>query len=70
LNAVIRFLIVSFAVFWRIKVLTRLHVREDAKPRRRRPRYCSKRSAISWRPGAASLSWPIGGGFLELWPSK
>ena len=32
LNAVIQFLIVSFAVFWLIKVLTRLHVRQDAAP--------------------------------------
>ena len=32
LNAVIQFLIVSFAVFWLIKVLTRLRVREDAAP--------------------------------------
>jgi large conductance mechanosensitive channel len=32
LNAVIQFLIVSFAVFWMIKVLTRLHVRQDAAP--------------------------------------
>jgi large conductance mechanosensitive channel len=32
LNAVIQFLIVSFAVFWMIKVLTRLHVRRDAAP--------------------------------------
>jgi len=32
LNAVIQFLIVSFAVFWLIRVLTRLHVREDAAP--------------------------------------
>ena len=32
LNAVIQFLIVSFAIFWLIKVLTRLHVREDAAP--------------------------------------
>src|SRR5215813_7754037 len=29
LNAVIQFLIVSFAVFWLIKALTRLHVRQD-----------------------------------------
>ena len=29
LNAVIQFLIVSFAVFWLIKALTRLHVREE-----------------------------------------
>jgi large conductance mechanosensitive channel len=32
LNAVIQFLIVSFAVFWMIRVLTRLHVRQDAAP--------------------------------------
>jgi len=32
LNAVIQFLIVSFVIFWLIKMLTRLHVREDAKP--------------------------------------
>ena len=32
LNAVIQFLIVSFAVFWLIKVLTRWHVREEAAP--------------------------------------
>jgi large conductance mechanosensitive channel len=29
LNAVIQFLIVSLAIFWLIKVLTRLHVREE-----------------------------------------
>jgi large conductance mechanosensitive channel len=32
LNAVIQFLIVSFAVFRMIKVLTRLHVHQDAAP--------------------------------------
>ncbi len=32
LNAVIQFLIVSFAIFWLIKTLTHLHVREEAKP--------------------------------------
>ena len=32
LNVVIQFLIVSLAVFWMIKVLTRLHVREEAAP--------------------------------------
>jgi len=32
LNAVIQFLIVSFVIFWLIKVLTRLHVRQDATP--------------------------------------
>ena len=32
LNAVIQFLIVSFAIFWLIKVLTRLHVGQDPGP--------------------------------------
>jgi large conductance mechanosensitive channel len=32
LNAVIQFLIVSFAIFWLIKVLTRLHVHREAQP--------------------------------------
>ncbi|RVT98887.1 large conductance mechanosensitive channel protein MscL [Rhodovarius crocodyli] len=32
INAIIKFLIVGFAVFWMIKVLTKLKVREDAKP--------------------------------------
>ena len=31
-NAVIQFLIVALAIFWLVKALTRLHVREDAKP--------------------------------------
>jgi large conductance mechanosensitive channel len=30
INAIIQFLIVSFAVFWMVKVLTRLNVRQDA----------------------------------------
>jgi len=32
LNAVIQFLIVSFVIFWLIKMLTRMHVRRDATP--------------------------------------
>jgi len=32
INAIIQFLIVSFAVFWMVKVLTRLNVRWDAAP--------------------------------------
>jgi large conductance mechanosensitive channel len=32
LNAVIQFLIVSFAIFWLIKVLTRLNVRQESAP--------------------------------------
>jgi large conductance mechanosensitive channel len=31
-NAVIQFLIVGFAIFWLVKGLTRLRLREDAKP--------------------------------------
>jgi large conductance mechanosensitive channel len=32
INAIIQFLIVSFAVFWMVKALTRLHMRQDAAP--------------------------------------
>lgn len=32
INAIIQFLIVSFAVFWVVKALTRLNVRHDATP--------------------------------------
>ena len=32
INAIIQFLIIGFAIFWVVKALTRLHVREDAKP--------------------------------------
>jgi large conductance mechanosensitive channel len=32
LNAVFQFLIVSLAIFWLIKALTRLHVRQEAAP--------------------------------------
>jgi large conductance mechanosensitive channel len=31
INAIIQFIIVAFAVFWVVKALTRLHVREDVK---------------------------------------
>jgi large conductance mechanosensitive channel len=30
INAILQFLIVSFAVFWLVKALTRLNVRQDA----------------------------------------
>ena len=30
INAIIQFIIVAFAVFWVVKLLTRMHVREDA----------------------------------------
>src|SRR3984957_16192044 len=32
INAIIQFLIVSFAVFWLVKALTKLNVRQDATP--------------------------------------
>ncbi len=32
LNAVIQFLIIGFAVFWLVKALTRLHMRQDPAP--------------------------------------
>lgn len=32
INAVIQFVIVGFAIFWVVKALTRLKLREDAKP--------------------------------------
>jgi large conductance mechanosensitive channel len=31
INAIINFIIIGFAIFWVVKALTRLHVREDAK---------------------------------------
>ncbi len=31
INAIINFLIVGFAIFWVVKALTRLHLREDAQ---------------------------------------
>jgi large conductance mechanosensitive channel len=30
INAIVNFLIVSFAIFWVVKALTKLHIREDA----------------------------------------
>ena len=32
LNAILQFVIVAFAVFWLVRVLTHLRIREDAKP--------------------------------------
>ncbi|HEX4366498.1 MAG TPA: MscL family protein, partial [Rhodopila sp.] len=32
INAIIQFLIVSFAIFWVVKALTKLSVRQDAAP--------------------------------------
>ncbi|GBQ68519.1 large-conductance mechanosensitive channel [Ameyamaea chiangmaiensis NBRC 103196] len=32
LNAVIQFLIIAFVIFWVVKLLTRMHVRDDQKP--------------------------------------
>ena len=33
INAIINFIIIGFAIFWVVKALTRLHMREDAKTR-------------------------------------
>jgi large conductance mechanosensitive channel len=46
INAIINFLIVGFAIFWVVKGLTRLHLREDAD-RVRSQRSCWWRSATS-----------------------
>jgi large conductance mechanosensitive channel len=32
INAIINFIIIGFAIFWVVKALTRLHLRDDAKP--------------------------------------
>src|SRR5262245_42644365 len=32
INAIINFLIIGFAIFWVVKALTRLHLREEATP--------------------------------------
>ncbi len=32
INSIINFLIISFAIFWVVKALTRLHLRQDAAP--------------------------------------
>src|SRR5437870_9831184 len=55
LNAVIQFLIVSFAVFWLIKALTRLHVRQEpapAGPPRSEVLLEEIRDLLAARPGA------------------
>jgi large conductance mechanosensitive channel len=31
INAIVQFLLVSFAVFWLVRLLTRMHIREDAQ---------------------------------------
>lgn len=54
LNAVIQFLIVAMAIFWMVKALTRLHVREDEQPKHRRrlpkPKFCLSRFVMNWQP--------------------
>ncbi|WP_237214554.1 large conductance mechanosensitive channel protein MscL [Falsiroseomonas oryziterrae] len=37
INAIIKFLIVAMAIFWLLKVLTKLRVREEAKPKEPTP---------------------------------
>ena len=56
LNAVIQFLIVSFAVFWLIKALTRLHMRQEpasAAPPRSEVLLEEIRDLLAARPGAS-----------------
>src|SRR6516164_7122310 len=56
LNAAIQFLIVSFAVFWLIKALTRLHMRQEpapAAPPRSEVLLEEIRDLLAARPGAS-----------------
>ena len=46
INAIIQFLIASFAVFWIVKALTRIKVGRDATSAPSEPRLCWRRSAI------------------------
>jgi large conductance mechanosensitive channel len=58
LNAVIQFLIVSFAIFWVIKALTRLHSREEpaaAAPPKSEVLLEEIRDLLAEKPGEAKL---------------
>ena len=72
LNAVIQFLVVSFAVFWLIKVFdpAARPARTRRPPGRRAARCCSRRSATCWRPGRASIAASGAAGHLmaHVWP--
>ena len=58
INAIIQFLIVSFAVFWLVKALTRLHVRQDATvaPARSEVLLGEIRDLLASRPEAKASS--------------
>jgi large conductance mechanosensitive channel len=59
LNAVIQFLIVSFAIFWLIKVLTRSTcARRRHRRHHRGRRCCSRKSATFWRRSEVSDGIP------------
>src|SRR5207244_7200810 len=62
LNAVIQFLIVSFAVFWLIKVLTRMHIRQEPAAAEPPPPPRSELAASSSsRPRLISASVAVNG---------
>ena len=60
LNAVIQFLIVGLVIFWVVKLLTRLHVREDAKPAPTASEtlLAEIRDLLTARPAPGTLSAP------------
>jgi large conductance mechanosensitive channel len=64
INAIIQFLIVSFAVFWLVKALTRPHVRRDevAAPSQSEVLLSEIRDLLASRPGptAGGISRPEG----------
>ena len=55
LNAVIQFVIIAFAVFWVVKALTRLHLRDqaDAAPTRSETLLAEIRDLLARGPGGA-----------------
>ena len=47
INAIINFVIIGFAIFWVVKALTRVHLREDANLRQVKRKNSSQRSVTS-----------------------
>ena len=64
INAIIQFLIVSFAVFWIVKLLTRLHVRQDevAAPAKSELLLGEIRDLLASRPEATAAAVTRTGG--------
>jgi len=56
INAIINFLIVGFAIFWVVKALTQLHLREDAKtgPTKTEQLLTEIRDILQTKPGVTS----------------